>query len=34
MKTVDTSGLAVLVATAILTAITWLLVFIYAGAQA
>ena len=34
MKTVDASGLAALVATAILTAITWLLAFMYSGAQA
>ena len=34
MKTVDASGLAALVATAILTAITWLLAFLYSGAQA
>jgi succinate dehydrogenase / fumarate reductase cytochrome b subunit len=34
MKTVDASGLAALVATAILTAIAWLLAFIYSVAQA
>ncbi len=34
MKTVDASGQVVLVATAILTAITWLLAFLSAGVKA